>query len=874
MNAFWTNPFENLWDLLREYALPSPIDEEDANSCKTEAGQVNASGSTQTETFVPSPRQTGLEQTAPTKEALPESNFLKPQSIKEVAEVPRQPLDARGRRCLEDVRRYASWTGAEGERRLNAGVEIFRAEYPGNEEAIATAVAEGRQLESLLKKAYKLGGGGKPKGEIEKLIEDHESILSSDFLIKKMWKQYDNGRAAFERYNSERTRKRAGQELSSVTVPDGQISPTVLPASPLSQRRDRPRTPSLALHPNDLRGLPPETHWQLIIDETGDTFDDRASAVKALRVGRFVGILVPGDKPVLQPLKKGWHAVTEKSEEIDHVVQSILNSRVGVFGIDVRHVPSARGERWMDGVTLLIDWVLRLLPIQERVKIEVLIEQRGVFQSGQSWEQVERDCLRRLALAYPNRARCTDLRVQVIGKEGSSLNGYVDAIAFTWAKTSASSKERLKKSKWDGTCLLTAAGQTDARSMMNAWDAFAQGVNLPPSLWWDMLSSPDVGNPGSVLSNLLDMVGHETKLKTDLWSAFLTEIKSRMASTPVNLLRLSAAVDWLQNYEPGDAKITPMMRLVWLTVQLARANHLGSVEEGWLIELDALERDLFDEAAPLVCHADLHRAVAATNRYDFVAAESTLEKWRDCTPSVPGLRYWAQVKSSLGQHSAFMGNFKSATEFFTEALSAFARLSDPDTRKRDELQTACYLAIVLTDWDDVDAKEVRRSVERVTGPLPAAATRLATTNASEDRYAHHLLLRWLVFRGDADVRQAYLESEDSWKEGEGHPWELIQLYRSILLHSIDEKRALALALNGAWLAFAEGQGPTVRLIGACCRAVAVAWGSPWPQAENELNDLVESIPLAKAEIEILRKSLVSRVEPATLLKQVLPFNFR
>ncbi len=410
--------------------------------------------------------------------------------------------------------------------------------------------------------------------------------------------------------------------------------------------------------------------------------------------------------------------------------------------------------------------------------------------------------------------------------------------------------------------------------MLNAWDAFTQGVNLPPSLWWDMLSSPDAGNPASLIFDLLDMVGSEARLKTDLWGGLLAETKSRMANTPVDLLKLSAAVDWLQNYEPENSKIPSLMRLAWLTVQLARTNHLGSVEKGWLVELDSLELDLFDEAAPLVCHADLHRAVAATNRYDFVAAESALEKWRDCPPSVPGLRYWAQVKSSLGQHSAFAGDFLSATHLFTQALAAFGRLSDPDVRKRDELQTACYLAIVLTDRNDVDTQEVIRAVEEVTGPLLAAATRFATTNASEDRYAHHLLLRWLVFRGDADACRAYLDREDSWKEGEGHPWELIQLYRGLLLHSRDENRALSLVLDGARQAFAEGQGPTVRLIGSCCRAVAVAWGNPWAQAEDELNYLVESIPLAQSRIEVLRKALVNPVEPVTLLMEVLPFNFR
>ena len=339
--------------------------------------------------------------------------------------------------------------------------------------------------------------------------------------------------------------------------------------------------------------------------------------------GRFVGLLVSADKHVLPALDRGWHAVDcTDTEGIDRVVQAVLDAPVGVFGIDVRSLPMTHGERWLDGVALLIDWTLRLMPVDAQCTLQVKVEQRGVFSAGQSWDVVRRECLRRLALAYPHRASRIDLQIEVVLKTGTPLNGYVDAIAFTWAGSTDSSKARLKFSGWEGTCLLNSSAGTDARTMLYAWDAFAQGVNLPPGLWWDMVCSSDARNPAAFMPALLNLVGNETITLPSVWAVFLAEVKARMAATPVDLQGLAAAVDWLQRYQPADATILPAMRLIWLTVQLAHANHTGRTEQQWQAELERLGDQLLDESAPLVCHADLHRAVAATNRYDIQGARS------------------------------------------------------------------------------------------------------------------------------------------------------------------------------------------------------------------------------------------------------------
>ncbi len=785
------------------------------------------------------------------------------------------PLGKAGKRKIQDIRFAARGISEKKKNRVENLVSMFNQQYPGHEEDANNAVEAGKKDQSVIEQAFKIGCRNQQESAIRKLISSLDPTTGNmlDWIIRK---EYERGLANARRFIFERKRKRSGQPLTSV-APRPNTASTTLPQSPLQHRHDTMGGPNKVLHPNDIRSLHPASQWVLVVDETGESFDEISSSISNSRVGRFVGILTPSMEAVLPPLRRRWHAVDVIDPvEIDQVVQTVLDAPVGVLGIDVRSLPATSGERWMDGVALLIDWALRLVPVEGKCRMQVCVEQRTIFHRGQSWEIVRRECLRRLALTYPLRAMQIDLRIITIEKTDSSIEGYADAIAFTWAQTNDCSKARLKQSGLLGTCLLDSAAGADARAMLHAWDAFAQGVHLPPALWWDLVVSPDVRNPAAILSAFLHLVGQEAQKEKEpkLWGQLLGEVKSRMAATPVDLRRLAAAVDWLQRYQPDNAVILPALRMVWLTVQLARANHLGEIEHKWQTELESLGNRLFDEAAPLVCHADLHRAVAATNRFDFENAGQALTRWRDVAPAVPGLQYWGQIQSSFGQHAAFLGDNTRAIPLFREAMAAFERLSDPQSKQRDRLQTGAYLAIALMDDPATDAGEVRRAVEFVIGKLPDAAVRLAASDNPNDRYAHHLLLRGLIQRDDPAVAQKYIEQRESWQTREGHPWPLIQLYRGILLRETDPEAAVKLALDGADRAFSAQQGPTVNVIGACCRAVAAAWGTPWPEGEKELARLKSQLPAAADRIDLLTGALQSPEDPLDLLRGVLPFNFR
>lgn len=881
------NRFDELWDMLGEVVndKPSGIEEPELETGEiTEEPVLSSDDSNETTkkhlirrgNKIHHPEtekatgQPSSEISSKTIKAEPDIELSEPENREEERNIELIPLDKRGKKCLSDIRKYASWQGEDGERGLQAAIDLFKAEYPGHADLIDDAVAEGKKDKALLSEVETI----KTEEAFQNFIRDNE-IDPNSYLYNRLIKQYQYFMVRSKKTNQEINRKKSGQPLSNIKGPSF-VSPSRFPKKPISSRPTGQSNTSALLHTNDIRSLKPSSAWQLLIDETGAVFDNKGlqASGKKQKKGKFIGILVPAGKKLLKPLPSNWHAADKGLDEIDRVFQSILDAPVGVFGFEVASVPVTPGERWMDGVALLIEWILRLLPVDNKTHVDVLVENRGLFKAGQTWDVVRRDCLRRLALAYPKRALNIDFEIRVINKGGSPLLGYVDALAFSWARTSNASKERLKKSQMVGSCLLDQSAGVDARTMLHAWDAFAQGVHLPPPVWWDMLGAPDSSNPAALISSFLNLIGEEARADQALWGSLLAEVKKRMADSPVELMRLASAVDWLQKYKPADAEILPAMRLVWLTVQLARANHLGEKEGKWETELKEIENRLFDEAAPLVCHSHLHRAVAATNRFDFAGARQVVEFWEQHPPAVPGLLYWAQVKSSLGQHAAFLGDNAKAIALFNEALSGFARLSDPEARRVNELQTACYLAISMMDEPGCSHADVRAAVERVTGRLPDAAIKLATSHDPADRYAHHLLLRWLAYRTDEQVLQAYLNCQNRWNSGTGHPWQLIELYRAILLYPHNPDEARKFAIQAGNISFEADQGPTVRFIGACCRVVASYWGEAWNEAEDQFNRLETELPFASDRIARLRAAISDPQDPLKLFADVLPFNFR
>ncbi len=768
---------------------------------------------------------------------------------------------------LHELERMASYYATQNED-LNCLKKEMLAFYPDLEQKAELAIQRGIKFLGDLNQLYKLANR---VGITDPSVKKARTEFCKRYPGRE--KQADgklkSGDAARNRRLEQEQRSQSGQ-VSSITPRKNPQSRATPPKLAPGKTPTPSVAPSAPFHAQDIRGLSPSSRWTLDIDETGSQFDEGAQQLKSTDpvLGRWVGLLAPEKQHGLPPIKPGWHAADESLNQIDSVFQHILDAHVGVMGLSMQQIPVTMGEAWANGVLSLIDWIIRLLPLDGPTRLEVLIENRDVFTRQMEWPALARDALRRLAIAYPDRAALISLQIRIIDKTASPHNGYVDALAFTWGSPTEPSRQRLKASQLLGHCFL----EGDSKQILDAWEWLDRGIRIRPEDWTRLLTQPDAGIEGGLTATILQRLGEACRSDVHLWRSFSDEVRRHLDSKAIDLRTLGKQIDWLENCRPVDTALTPRLRLLWLTARLAAANHLGAIEQDWMSEMQALGTQLMDEDAPLVCWADLHLAVNATNRYDFAAAPTCLQRWRDVPCSVPGLRYWAQACSSLGQHAAFMGDADQARTCFEAALSAFERLSDDSARKRDYQQTATYLAIVETDH--ADATQSRAAVERVTGPLLAAIERLADQHSDKDKYAHHLMLRWLVRHGSEVERAVYLAWRDDWQIGYGHPWPLIELYRGFLLYPDDPSAAMERALNGYRLAVEQNQGPTVQLIGAACRAVAAGWGQAWPESETLLGKLEQEIPKARNALDAVRAYLTHPEQtPIAFLEQVLPFNF-
>lgn len=608
-----------------------------------------------------------------------------------------------------------------------------------------------------------------------------------------------------------------------------------------------------------IQNLIPSALWTLLIDETGDSFDSRHSG-RGLR-GRFVGILLP-DSVSLSELSS-FHATESSLDEIDKTLQALLDQPVGVFGIAVDDLPETEGERWVDGVMETIHWVWRLLPIDKSMNkssLNILIEQRGTYEAGQDWNAVRRELMRGWAALDSERAKQIGISLELIEKDDHSYNGYVDAVAFTWGSSNVASVDRLKKSGLLGTCLHEGNGPT----LRTLWDAMAREDNIAGSDWRWLISLLESEDERSIAGSLLKRIGESSKLNIKKWEIFFKEVRDHLESKAVNLIGLGRECEWLEKYKPADAIVPNTLKLGWLTSKLALANHMGETHRKDIErEIEDMSAKVLDEDARLVCLADLHRAVLATNRFDFAAAEQSLIRWKDMPTMIPGLQMTARVESSFGQHLAFQGFYSEARDKFNKAVELFNRMSDEQAAIGEKEQTLNYLAIATMDDINIPHGMKKDAVEKVTGPVKKAIAELSSDNQDRLKYTQHLLVRYLAHCGTEEEKNEYLKYKDKWTFSKGHPWQLIEFYRGLLVHPLEPDLA-ARHFENAWeLATIAGQGPTVRYIGLCLGVTAVAFMmvNEWPVDSEGMRKLIREIPMAADRFEILHRALTQRNQP-------------
>lgn len=617
-----------------------------------------------------------------------------------------------------------------------------------------------------------------------------------------------------------------------------------------------------------IQQLTPHPRWWLLIDETGSRFEGQhQSGTKGVQ-GRFVGVLLPF--PIhLSGLPDGTHYTSASPAKRDRILQALLAAEAGIFGVTVDDLPQQRGQQWVAGVVHVIDWVLRLLPLDGQTQVSIRVEQRGEHGPQSNWNALLESRKYQLALEFPERAREIDANIKLVEKDGNAWQAYADAVAHTWCAASPDAAARLRKSKLLDTCLHAGTGST----LQRAWTTLARGSSLDGQTWRTLIHDPDAGRPLGLARTLLDQLAQACRDDPKLWVRYLGATRDHLEGKAVELAQLKWEVAWLASCQPADASFEPALDLAWKTVQLESRNHEGHIDLALEERLEELSSLLREERPTLVCQADLDRAVLMTNRFDFPAARRILSSWSAMDVRIPRLQHWARVQSSLGQHAAFEGRWEDAERHFEEALSAFDRLTDGPLAAREKAQTSTYRAIAALEG----AEPARaRGLVEVVAPLdPDSIREMAQSDAAVSKYSHHLLVRYLAELGTPEERAHYLECREHWGEGEGHPWPLIQAYRAILLRADDPERALDSMIEGFRMATRSEAGPTVRLIGLTLGVAAMAWGSAPLLTTDELEEQEARLPCASPNIRALRAAFAQlALEPLGLLAQVLPFNFR
>ncbi len=599
------------------------------------------------------------------------------------------------------------------------------------------------------------------------------------------------------------------------------------------------------VHPNSLRHLPANRHWDVLIDESGTEFGPQSAALPLSdsTLGRVVALAVPTGRVRLPPLQRGFHAAEAAPEAVDKAIASVLNSGVGLFGFTLKDRARGLDRHWMSAIETMMRWVLRQLPLDTEGPAQVsveggpsvrfLIERREDYEPGTSLTVLCRILGAELAELDDRFARL-NISAGFIAKDQHPLNGYVDAVAYTWGSASKVSKDRLKKSRLKGHCLL----QPDDFAMERLYLTLDRHLELEPRQWYALVTRLQGEPLGSLAVELAGRLGERIRQDAGAWHRLLAHVEGLLQQKRYVLTELAAALEWLGTWVPVNEELPPLARLHWHSARLACANHFGATSLADATRAIELAGQLREEVGPDACDADLRVAVAATNAFRFELAAKALHPWIGTDPAIPGLRNWCKVQSSLGQHAAFLGEYEEAIGYLDAALAGFARLHDRRAAKRESGQTQAYRLIVRMDAvlrENASGVAPAGFSEELTAYLGMEVERFMNGARLADevyRYEHHVLLRSLVAFPESfsDQVKRYLHQADEWQSGKGHPWPLIDAYRALLLAADGHLPLAVEAGRRAVDALASEEAPLLRwmhcVLGVALGAggVEVTWG--------------------------------------------------
>ena len=780
---------------------------------------------------------------------------------------------------LREIERLASWD-TDSAMEFEGKCARFKEEFSRDVAVMESAMANGRLLRKLKDQAYKMAWKPSGRKKLEALVE---SAGIPKWHGEKIIESFDAGLAAKARISDARQLKKKAN--GQVAKQDANRNETQHLQEKLPGLRPTTDVQVVNIeaavgHPNSILNLKPARKWVIVSDDTGKCFGSEAFT-SPQQVGRYVFVLIP-DCAKIPPLPLGWHAVDESMSSIVNAADSLKESGCGIIGISVRGLYQTNGNLWYSCIETLLDITLRLMPIEGPTEIELNVERRGAADESSTGllQKMLDDAQYHLSLVNPEKAKSVRISGKIIAKDKNPYNGYADLVAFSWG-CGKDVRQVLSQYGWLGPCLIDDDPDV-IRVFRRCLELIHIGGELSVDDWNVLVTSRQASAVGSLIGALLRAYGEEARQDAARWRKYLDYVLAHLDSKAIRMSLLMPQISWLKEHEPNSENLLPRARLLWLTAQLAASNHRGGTTFGsvdYAKEFTELSEQLKDEDAPLVCFAALHLAVEKTDSYEFEAARTMLAPWENEPIAVPGLRYHAQVLSSLGQHAAFLGDSNRALDFFKRAMAEFSRLSSDWQRDFD--QTCAYAVIAAMDTASPELERLMAMYlyggEWSEETMVDMAHQFAAVGEDEpdSKYAHAILLRYLVtLPADNPIRSTYLADAAKWKWSEdGHPWELIAFYRALLLTGDDSvrsdwlKRGYELCLGG---------GPTLQAIAAVIGAARLGHDGFGREEYLQKVDEVESLlpNIGADRIAALRSQVDDPLSPIELAAMVLPFNFR
>lgn len=560
---------------------------------------------------------------------------------------------------------------------------------------------------------------------------------------------------------------------------------------------------------------------------------------------RWVALLVP-DGVDLPALDDG---------DLDTSLGGVLALPVGILGLTVGLEGLVHRKR--ASINPLLFWVQRLLRLDGPTRVEVLT-------TAAVDEPPDED---------PRRQHGPALTVQQVSADADHpAFRAARLLARVWNRDRLSDRVRLERTRLRHTCL----HEGGASRLGSTWDAVGNGLPADGITWGHILGDPAADHAGSIPAQLLDRLAILVPKRPELWKRYLDRLLEECMIRYPRYERVARGVRWLDAARPANLHLPGGLVLGWQVAQVMAANRSGVVDETLLAECRRQSAALLDEEARLVCLADLQRAELQTSHFAFDLAAQELTRWETLPIAVAGRQLWARVQALRGHLEAFRGNYVAAVRPLEAARAAFELLANEERAEYEVSRLLVFRAFVALDDPACPPDEARRWVLRRIALDDDAIADLSGEADAETVLDQRLLVRYLLYRGSADERLAYLRARSRWAELEGLSWQLLRLYRALLLDGHGERAAAV-----HWLmplrhrASRRDAGPVPRLLGAVAGVILAQWGLPWIEGKEVLREVGEALPYACPRITRLVQELDApgRTPPAQLLPDVLPYHF-